>query len=213
LNLSKYAYFSLSAIFVLVAGFFITTFAFSAMGLLAGLISLFGFMLIFFGVLILFIMVHAPVENFYDAVKQQGKMLPKLIIIKDKKHPDIEWFRENGELVMTDKGGLFYYGHPFIQPRKLLIINSLNSDEISSPFIVIEAPVQFKDSGLYVETKHPLIVAGKPSGYEDLIQMIGAGDTISKGAENVRKALSGNPTFIKEKTDKMSLSEFEKDKF
>ena len=209
MNMSKYIYMIIAFGAIAILGFFITTFAFQYLGLLGGIISLVATIFSAFGILAIFAIQHAPIETFYDAVKNQGRPMAKMVIIKDAKSNNV-WFQEMGELVMTDKGGFFFYGHPFIKPRRILLINSLTSAEATPQFIVINGIPRFKDRMLYVETNHAVLIKGKPTTYEDLIESIAATDTISRLSDNVRKAVGGNTKFITEKTDKMRMDEFDK---
>ena len=209
MNLSKYVYMIIAVGAVAIIGFFATMFAFQYFGLIGGIILLITTIFSAFGILAIFIIRHAPVESFYDAVKEQGRPQAKMVIIKDEK-TNTMWFQEMGELIMTDKGGFFFYGHPFIKPRRILLINSLSSAEAVPQFIVINGVPRFKDRMLYVETNHAVLIKGKPTTYEDLIESIAATDTISRLSDNVRKAIGGNNEFIKDKTDRMRMDEFDK---
>jgi len=209
MNMSKYIMILMAFGAIAILGFFATMFAFQYLGLIGGITSLIATIFSAFGILAIFIIRHAPVESFYDTVKEQGRPLGKMVIIKDAKSNNI-WFQEMGELIMTDKGGFFFYGHPFIKPRRILLINSLTSAEATPQFIVINGIPRFKDRMLYVETNHAVLIKGKPTTYEDLIESIAATDTISRLSDNVRKAIGGNNEFIKDKTDKMRMDEFDK---
>jgi len=207
-TISKYIYMLLSEFSFGLMGLIGTYFAFNSLGFIAGVLALVITLAGAFGILAFYFFRVVPVEEFFNSVWELGTPMPKMVIIKDAKHPDLVWFKEMGELVMTNMGGFFFYGHPFFGQRKILLINSLRSEEAIPQFIVINGVPRFKDKILYVETEHPVIIKGKPATYEDLIEQKTGADIIIQMADNVRKAVGGNINFIKEKTDKMRLDEF-----
>jgi len=210
MKISKYLYMLLSEFSFGIIGLIGTYFAFDYLGFIGGVLALVITLVGAFGILAFYFFKIVPVEEFFTSVWELGTPMPKMVIIKDAKHPDLVWFKEMGELIMTNIGGFFFYGHPFFGARKILLINSLRSEEVIPQFIVINGVPRFKSKILYIETEHPVVVKGKPATYEDLVEQKTGADIIIQMATNVRKASGGNPVFIDKKTDKMQLEEFDR---
>ncbi len=154
-----------------------------------------------------FLVQRVPPDTFMEAVATEGRLIPKQVIIRDPKNKNYIYFNQQGDLVRTQYGTFFFYGHPLINPKKILIINSLNSKEADFPVIVIDGRLEYHGRELYVETSHPLIAKNAPMSYEDIKLRITADDLLQNMNIFVKQVFMVNPRNLDKKTKPSDISE------
>jgi hypothetical protein len=154
-----------------------------------------------------FLMVRIPPDTFMESIVARARLVPKKVIVRDPKNKNLIYFNEMGDLVRTQYGTFFFYGHPFINPKKVLIINTLSTKEMELPAIVIDGRLEYHGRELYVETLHPLFVKNNPASYEDIKLRITADDLLQNMGTFVKQVFMINPKNVDKKTKPSDISE------
>ena len=187
---------------------FLTYVSFEYGGLIVGIIFGIAGTLLWFVFNILFVRKSAPFSAWREAVYKTNKLEPKLVIIRDKTG-NIQ-FQQYGDLTLTQLGALFFYGNSLINERKLLTINALSSQEAERPIIEITNTVieTLADNSLYVETKHPLHIAGKDADYHEINRQQAALEVITEYDNNIVEATTrSNPKSIDDKVKQVNVND------
>ncbi|MHB1764755.1 MAG: hypothetical protein ACYCS1_04350 [Gammaproteobacteria bacterium] len=150
-----------------------------------------------------------PADTFRDMILQETDgSLPRRVIIQDPVYKTIK-FDQTGDLVETQLGTYFMYGHPWEFPKKWLIINRLLPQQAARKLIIIQGVVQYMGNDTkYVETPNRLLdKKGAVVGYADLILMESAYDIINKTKRFTNEAITMNPKVIKNKLEKININD------
>jgi hypothetical protein len=205
--MQKYMALGISTILILLIGGVATIISFVYLGFIPAFIFLF---LTFAGglaIILRFLVKRVPPETFMEAIATESTLVPRQVIIRDPKNKNFIYFNQQGDLVRTQYGTFFFYGHPFINPKKVLIINSLNSREVGYPIIVIDGRLEYHGNELYVETMHPLFVKNNPFSYEDIKMRIASDDLLQSMGDFVKQVFMVNPKNLDKKTKPSDISE------
>lgn len=200
-SLSRFLNLGIAIFFIGVLGFIVSLEAFYYFGFLIGLIVLLFYSLLGLAVIMRFLVISPVYAKFIDQILANAKRFPRKLIVRDPKNPQIWYFNENGDVILTQYGAYFIYGHPLALTKKVVIINMLSSKDILSPVIIIDGLVEWHAKECYVETSHKIILKnGNPSSYADLKFYVTSDDMVQDTADLVKKALTMNPSVLKEKT-------------
>ncbi len=205
--MQKYMALGISTILILLIGGVATIISFVYLGFIPAFIFLF---LTFAGglaIILRFLVKRVPPETFMEAIATESTLVPRQVIIRDPKNKNFIYFNQQGDLVRTQYGTFFFYGHPFINPKKVLMINSLNSREVGYPIIVIDGRLEYHGNELYVETMHPLFVKNNPFSYEDIKMRIASDDLLQSMGDFVKQVFMVNPKNLDKKTKPSDISE------
>ena len=205
--MQKYITLGISAFLILFIGGGASIISFVYLGFIPAIIFL--FLTVFGGMAIImkFLVRRVPPDTFMEAIATESTLVPRQVIIRDPKNRNFIYFNERGELVRTQFGTFFFYGHPFINPKKILIINSLNSKEIGFPVIVIDGRLEYHGHDLYVETMHPLFVKNNPFSYEDIKMRISSDDLLQNLGDYIKQVFMVNPKNLDKKTKPSEIQE------
>ena len=176
-------------------------------GVIPALVILFITLFMCLAIILRFLVARIPPDTFMEAIVSEARLVPKKVVIRDPKNKNFIYFNESGDLVRTQYGSFFFYGHPFINPKKILIINSLNSKEMELPVIMIDGRLEYHGRDLYVETKHPQIVKNNPMSYEDIKLRITADDLLQNMGTFGKQVCIVNQKNIDKKTKPSDISE------
>ncbi|MEM3264559.1 MAG: hypothetical protein QXH07_01220 [Thermoplasmata archaeon] len=205
--MQKYITLGISVLLIIAIGGVSTIISFIYLGFVVAIIFLF---LTFAGglaIILKFLVKRVPADTFMEAIATEAKLIPRQVIIRDPKNKNFIYFNEKGDLVRTQYGTFFFYGHPFINPKKVLIINSLNSKEVEYPSIIIDGRLEYHGRELYVETMHPLYVKNNKLSYEDIKLSITADDLLQNMGDFVKQVFMVNPKNLDRKTKPSEISE------
>jgi len=206
--LSKFASFLILALMemaILIGAMIIIPLAFIYFGLIIASFVLMAFVAMFFGVLFLYAIKGLPQETFVEQVYSEGVKLPRRVIIADSEGTIT--FNEMGDLVRTQYGSLFFYGHPLFGRRRILWINQLNNKEILNPIIYLRGVQHFVGNGIqYIETDHPVYVKGKSLDYASIRLGIAADEQLSRIDSFVAAAVLSNPQQLKQKGSAIDIT-------
>jgi hypothetical protein len=175
--------------------------------IIALILGIFGSAL-WFAFNMMFVRKSAPFSVWREAVYNTNKLEAKLVIIRDRAGNIL--FQNFGDLTKTQLGALFFYGNSILGERKLLTINALSSVEAERPIIEITNTVieTLADSSLYVETKHPLKIAGKDADYHEINRQQAALEVITEYDNNIVEAATrSNPKSIDDKVKQVNLND------
>lgn len=205
--MQKYIALGISAILILLIGGVATIISFLYLGFIPAIIFLFFTFAGGMAIILKFLVRRVPPDTFMEAIATESTLVPRQVIIRDPKNKNFIYFNERGELVRTQYGTFFFYGHPFINPKKILIINSLNSKEVGYPVIVIDGRLEYHGHELYVETMHPLYVKNNPFSYEDIKMRISSDDLLQNLGDFIKQTFMVNPKNLDKKTKPSDISE------
>lgn len=205
--IEKYIALGISAILILLIGGGATIISFIYLGFIPAIIFLFLTVAAGFAIILKFLVRSIPPDTFMERIVSESMLVPRQVIIRDPKNKNFIYFNQQGELVRTQYGTFFFYGHPFINPKKTLIINSLNSKEMDTPLITIDGRLEYHGRELYVETMHPLYVKNNPMSYEDIKLRIASDDVLQNISDFVKQVFMINPKNLDKKTKPSDISD------
>jgi hypothetical protein len=203
----KYVSLVIITILILITGGGLAVISFMYTGFIVALIILFLTFFVEIAIVFRFLMVRIPPDTFMESIVARARLVPKKVIVRDPKNKNLIYFNETGDLVRTQYGTFFFYGHPFINPKKVLIINTLSTKEMELPAIVIDGRLEYHGRELYVETLHPLFVKNNPASYEDIKLRITADDLLQNMGTFVKQVFMINPKNVDKKTKPSDISE------
>lgn len=205
--MQKYIALGISAILILIVGGGVSIISFIYIGFIPAIIFLFFTVVGGMAIIMKFLVKDIPPNSFMERIETENNTVSRQVIIRDPKNKNFIYFNETGELLRTQFGTFFFYGHPFKSPKKVLIINSLNSKEVNYPIITIDGRLEYHAHELYVETMHPLIVKNNPFSYEDIKMRISSDDLLQNLNDYVRQVFMINPKNLDKKTKPSDISE------
>jgi hypothetical protein len=203
----KYVSLIIITLLILIAGGGLAVISFIYTGFIVALIILFLTFFVEIAIVLRFLIVRIPPDTFMESIVTEARLAPKKVIVRDPKNKNLIYFNETGDLVRTQFGTFFFYGHPFINPKKVLIINTLSTKEMELPLIVIDGRLEYHGRDLYVETLHPLFVKNNPASYEDIKLRITADDLLQNMGTFVKQVFMINPKNVDKKTKPSDISE------
>lgn len=205
--MQKYIALGVSAMLILLIGGVSAIISFLYIGFIPAFIILLFTVAGGLAIIMKFLIKDIPPNSFMERIENENGTVTRQIIIRDPKNKNFIYFNETGELLRTQFGTFFFYGHPFKSPKKVLIINSLNSKEADYPIITISGRLEYHANELYVETSHPLISKNSPLSYEDIKMRISSDDLLQNLNDYVRQVFMINPKNLDKKTKPSDISE------
>jgi hypothetical protein len=207
---SKYGVLAVTCILVGAIGFVFTYELFNLYGKIVGLGAGIFFIAVILGIINSFKNNGYEEYTYEEAVLRntpESAISNPIVRIKDPEHGKI-WFIAKGKLIVTQLGAIFFYGWPFIQGHKKLIINTITAQQAAGVMIDFESETgpEHTPEGLWFDTTTAIKLKGnKTLDYQEYKNITSALEMVQKQSQINRMRFSGDVPAL-QKTGISSIS-------